>query len=245
MYSMKTTLTFLLIGIQLSVVAQVKPVAKPLPPGTKPPIAKPAPAPVLKNAQDSLSYAIGVLDGTFFKGQGLTQANSQLVGKAFSDVMSGKPLLSADQANEILRREMQRLGRSKIQPNIDACNAFLAENRKKNGIKETPSGLQYEVITMGTGPLPADTSEVKVHYDGFLLNGFKFDSSRDRGEPASFPLNRVIRGWTEGVQLMPVGSRFKFYIPFQLGYGEQGASDAIPGGSLLIFDVELLEIISK
>jgi FKBP-type peptidyl-prolyl cis-trans isomerase len=98
---------------------------------------------------------------------------------------------------------------------------------------------------MGTGVNPADTSVVKVHYEGFLLNGKKFDSSRDRGEPVSFPLNQVIRGWTEGVQLMPVGSRFKFYIPYQLGYGEQGSRDVIPGGSMLIFDVELLEIVAN
>jgi len=105
--------------------------------------------------------------------------------------------------------------------------------------------LQYEVIQMGTGPKPADTNVVKVHYEGFLLNGKKFDSSRDRGEPAQFQLNGVIRGWTEGLQLMPVGSKFKFYIPYQLGYGEQGAGGEIPGGSLLIFEVELLDIVKN
>jgi FKBP-type peptidyl-prolyl cis-trans isomerase FklB len=136
--------------------------------------------------------------------------------------------------------------RKKIQPNIDQCNDFLTQNAKKAGVKQTASGLQYEVITEGTGARPADTSVVKVHYEGFLLNATRpFDSSRDRGAPAEFPLNGVIRGWTEGVQLMTPGSRYKFYIPYQLGYGEQGSGEAIPGGSLLIFDVELIEIVKS
>ena len=195
---------------------------------------------------DSLSYAIGVLDGSFFKTQGITKVNSQLLGKGFSDVIAGKPLMTAETANEIVRREMQKMNISKIKPTIDEGQKFLAENRKKPGIKETASGLQYEVITMGTGAKPSDTNTVKVHYEGFLLNAkTPFDSSRERGEPISFPLNQVIKGWTEGVQLMPIGSRFKFYIPYQLGYGEHGSRDVIPGGSMLIFDVELLGIVSN
>jgi FKBP-type peptidyl-prolyl cis-trans isomerase len=191
-----------------------------------------------------MSYAIGVLDGTFFKTQGISKVNSNLLGKGFSDVIGGKPLMTSEQANEIVRREMQKMTLVKIQPNINQCNNFLAENKKKPGVITTASGMQYEVIKMGTGPKPADTNTVKVHYEGFLLDAQKpFDSSRERGEPISFPLNQVIKGWTEGVQLMPVGSRFKFYIPYQLGYGEQGSRDVIPGGSLLIFDVELLEIV--
>jgi FKBP-type peptidyl-prolyl cis-trans isomerase FklB len=103
--------------------------------------------------------------------------------------------------------------------------------------------LQYEVVTQGTGVMPKDTNTVKVHYTGSLINGKVFDSSRERGEPIEFQLNGVIRGWTEGVQLMPVGSRYKFYIPYQLAYGAQGSPPVIPGGSMLIFDVELLEIV--
>jgi FKBP-type peptidyl-prolyl cis-trans isomerase len=103
--------------------------------------------------------------------------------------------------------------------------------------------LQYEVLQEGTGAKPKDTNTVKVHYEGFLLNGMRFDSSKDRGQPAEFPLNQVIRGWTEGVQLMSVGSKYKFYIPYQLGYGEMGSGETIPGGSVLIFDVELIEIV--
>src|SRR5690606_28796547 len=127
---------------------------------------------------------------------------------------------------------------------IEEGEKFLAENKKRDGVKVTPSGLQYEILKLGTGPKPADTSTVKVHYEGFLINGKKFDSSRDRDEPISFALNQVIKGWSEGVQLMPVGSRFKFYIPYSLGYGEQGAGGTIPGGSALIFDVELIDIVN-
>jgi FKBP-type peptidyl-prolyl cis-trans isomerase FklB len=220
---MKVSLTVLMMFCVLFAIAQTKPApktaAKPATPA-KP--ASPA-APAMKNAMDSMSYAIGVLDGTFFKTQGISKVNSNLLGKGFSDVIGGQPLMTPEQANEIVRREMQKMTLVKIQPNIQACNNFLADNKKKPGVMTTASGLQYEVIKMGTGAKPVDTSTVLVHYEGFLLDAKKpFDSSRERGEPISFQLNQVIRGWTEGVQLMPVGSRFKFYIPYQLGYGEQG-----------------------
>jgi FKBP-type peptidyl-prolyl cis-trans isomerase len=215
---------------------------------TKKPAAKPAASPtpvVLKNQVDSLSYAIGVLDGTFFKTQGMSAVNGQMLGKGFTDVINGKPLCSPEVANEIVRREMQRMSQAKVQPNIDQGKKFLDENRKKPGMKETASGLQYEVITMGTGPKPVETDKVRVHYDGFLLNGTKVDSSRDRGEPYNTLMTDVIRGWTEGLELMPVGSRFKFYIPYTLGYGVQGSGATIPGGSTLIFDIELISIITN
>jgi FKBP-type peptidyl-prolyl cis-trans isomerase len=217
-----------------------KPVAK----TTATTAAKPAVA--LKTPEDSLSYAIGILDGNFFKTQGVTSVNPTSLAMGFRDAMQGKSIFTPEQADQVLRGEMQKMMRKKIQPNIDMCNDFLTQNAKKAGVKQTASGLQYEVITEGTGARPADTSVVKVHYEGFLLNATRpFDSSRDRGAPAEFPLNGVIRGWTEGVQLMTVGSRYKFYIPYQLGYGEQGSGEAIPGGSLLIFDVELIEIVKS
>lgn len=125
--------------------------------------------------------------------------------------------------------------------NKEAGRKFLEENAKKEGVQQTASGLQYKVNVMGTGAKPAATDKVKVHYEGRLLSGEKFDSSIDRGEPTSFPLNAVIKGWTEGLQLMPVGSKFTFYIPSELGYGDRGVS-SIPAGSTLIFEVELLEI---
>jgi len=211
-------------------------------------VAKSAVSPVvsLKTPEDSLSYAIGILDGNFFKTQGVTSVNPTSLALGFRDAMQGKAIFTPEQADQVLRGEMQKMMRKKIQPNIDQCNDFLTQNAKRSGVKQTASGLQYEVITEGTGERPTDTSVVKVHYEGFLLNATRpFDSSRDRGAPAEFPLNGVIRGWTEGVQLMTVGSKYKFYIPYQLGYGEQGSGEAIPGGSLLIFDVELIEIVKS
>ncbi|MDE5605833.1 MAG: FKBP-type peptidyl-prolyl cis-trans isomerase [Bacteroidales bacterium] len=125
--------------------------------------------------------------------------------------------------------------------NKEAGRKFMEENAKQEGVQQTASGLQYKVNVMGTGAKPAATDRVKVHYEGRLLSGEKFDSSIDRGEPTSFPLNAVIKGWTEGLQLMPVGSKFTFYIPAELGYGDRAVS-TIPAGSTLVFDVELIEI---
>jgi FKBP-type peptidyl-prolyl cis-trans isomerase FklB len=224
----------------LAATAQVKK------PATKP-AAKPATAstaPTLKTRVDSVSYAIGILDGSFFKNQGITKINSSLLGKGFSDAIGGKPLLTPEQCNDIVRVEMEAMKQAKVKPTIEEGEKFLAANKQKTGVKVTPSGLQYEVITMGTGPKPTDTSRVKVHYDGTLLNGQKFDSSRDRGEPLVFSLQEVVKGWTEGLQLMPVGSRFKLYIPYQLGWGLQGSPPTIPGGAAVIFDVELIDIVN-
>ncbi|HRP33785.1 MAG TPA: FKBP-type peptidyl-prolyl cis-trans isomerase, partial [Agriterribacter sp.] len=196
--------------------------------------------PVLSSSLDSLSYALGMIDATFFKSQGVDTINYALMNKGFEEVLKDKKtLLTTQQADMTVREQLQAFMRKKSQATIEEGEKFLAENKKREGVKVTPSGLQYEVLKLGTGPKPSDTSTVKVHYEGFLINGKKFDSSRDRGEPISFALNQVIKGWTEGVQLMPVGSRFKFYIPYTLGYGEQGAGGAIPGGAALIFDVEL------
>ena len=124
----------------------------------------------------------------------------------------------------------------------EAGQAFLAANAKKEGVVTTASGLQYKVLQVGTGTRPKATNTVNVHYRGTFIDGKTFDSSYDRGEPISFPLNRVIVGWTEGVQLMPVGSKYEFYIPYNLAYGERGAGGAIPGYATLIFQVELLAI---
>ncbi len=125
---------------------------------------------------------------------------------------------------------------------MEAGKKFLEENAKKDGIKSTPSGLQYEVLREGTGPKPGATSTVEVHYEGRLINGSIFDSSYQRKETISFPLNRVIPGWTEGLQLMPTGAKYRLYIPSELGYGARGAGADIPPHSALIFDVELISI---
>ncbi|MCC7526117.1 MAG: FKBP-type peptidyl-prolyl cis-trans isomerase [Chitinophagaceae bacterium] len=199
--------------------------------------------PALASSLDSLSYALGMIDATFFKSQGVDTINYALMNKGFEEVLKDKKtLLTSQQADMTVREQLQAFMRKKSQATIEEGEKFLAENKKREGVKVTASGLQYEVLKLGTGPKPSDTSTVKVHYEGFLINGKKFDSSRDRGDPISFALNQVIKGWTEGVQLMPVGSRFKFYIPYTLGYGEQGAGGAIPGGAALIFDVELIDI---
>jgi FKBP-type peptidyl-prolyl cis-trans isomerase len=237
---MKKFLSCLIVsGILSGVSAQTKP-AVPAKPGTTP--VKPAPAP-LKTPIDSVSYAIGMLDGSFFKQQGLTQINGQLLGKGFTDVLNGQPVLTPEQADQVIRRQLQAMARKKIQPNIDAGQKFMAENAKRPGVKQTASGLQYEVIKQGDGPRPVDSSVVKVHYDGMLLNGTKFDSSRDRGEPLTYPANKFISGWVEGLQLMNTGSRYKLWIPYNLAYGEQGSGEKIPGGSTLVFDMELIEIV--
>jgi FKBP-type peptidyl-prolyl cis-trans isomerase len=247
----KTALIFMMAGFTVAGYAQTNPAPKPAP---KPTAAKPAtPVPaktttakpfVLKNGLDSLSYAIGVLDATFFKQQGIDTLNYDALKQAVIGVIGGKgPLLmDPNTADQILRQKLQEASLKKIQPTIDEGEKFLAENKKRKEVTTTESGLQYEIITQGTGAVPKDTNTVKVHYTGSLINGKVFDSSRERGEPIEFQLNGVIRGWTEGVQRMNVGSRYKFYIPYQLAYGPQGSPPLIPGGSMLIFDVELLEI---
>jgi len=133
---------------------------------------------------------------------------------------------------------------AKVQPNIDQGKAFMASNKKRAGVKETASGIQYEVVTMGTGAKPVDSSVVKVHYRGTYLNGEQFDRSRDRGQPITFSLGQVIVGWREALQLMPIGSRFKFWIPYNLAYGLQDYN-GIPGGSTLAFDIELIDIVPR
>ncbi len=249
----KTVICFLMCAIATGAVAQTKPVSKPAVTKTTPAVSakpavasKPTPKPfALKNSIDSLSYAIGVLDATFFKQQGIDTLNYDALKQAVYSVIEGTGTLLMDpnMADQVLRQKLQEAAMKKIQPTVEEGEKFLAENKKRKEVITTESGLQYEVITMGTGAMPKDTNTVKVHYTGTLINGKVFDSSRDRGEPIEFPLNGVIRGWTEGVQLMPVGSRFKFYIPYQLAYGTQGSPPVIPGGSMLIFDVELLEIV--
>ena len=248
---MKKTILLGVAGLfALNIMAQTKPAAKATPKTAAKPAtaAKPKPgttaAPVLKNSLDSLSYAIGVLDASFFKQQGIDKLNYNVLMSAIQAVIEGNPTVMTTQvADQTLRSKMQEASMKKIEPAITEGKKFCAENKMRPEVKETATGLQYEVVKLGTGPMPKDTNTVKVHYTGTLLNGTKFDSSRDRGEPAEFPLNGVIPGWTEGVQLMPVGSTFKFYIPYNLAYGTQGSPPVIPGGSTLVFDVELLEIV--
>lgn len=199
----------------------------------------------LKNSVDSLSYAIGINVATYFKQQGVDHLNYAIVDKALADIFGSKTqVLTDEQAVATIQQKLHEFVAKKAEANKEEGKRFLAENKKRPGVIELNDGLQYEVIRRGTGPMPSDTSTVKVNYTGFLLSGKKFDASADHGGPATFPLNRVIKGWTEGLRQMPVGSSFKFYIPSDLAYGDNGAGGDIPGGSTLIFQVDLLAIVT-
>lgn len=202
------------------------------------------PAAVLKNSVDSFSYALGVSLASYYKSQGITELNSALLGKACTDLLGEKPtLLDNNAASAILNTYMTKLQSEKSKVAKAAGEKYLAENKKRPGVKVTESGLQYEVIQEGNGESPAATDTVTCHYTGTFIDGKKFDSSHDHpgDNPISFPLNGVIKGWTEGLQLMKVGSKYKFAIPFTLGYGEYDYM-SIPGGSTLLFEVELIEV---
>ncbi len=201
----------------------------------------------VKTSEDSLAYSLGIASYFYYQGDSLN-IDPVLFAKGMLDSQNGKNALDETAAQGYVMTFMQKRQAEKMKAqfgkNIDEGEKFLAENKKRDGVQETASGLQYEVITMGTGPKPAAEEVVKVHYTGTLADGTKFDSSVDRGEPAVFGVNQVIKGWQEGIQLMPVGSKFKFYIPYELGYGEQGTGP-IPPYSTLIFEVELLEIVKQ
>jgi FKBP-type peptidyl-prolyl cis-trans isomerase FklB len=158
---------------------------------------------------------------------------------ALNSKMQERQLAMQKEEEEKKKAEMAPI----IEKNKKEGEAFLAENKKKEGVVTTESGLQYKIITKGNGPLPKATDKVKVHYKGTLLDGKVFDSSYDRNEPAEFPLNQVIKGWTEGLQLMQVGSKYQFFIPYDLGYGEMGRGEMIPPATVLTFEVELLDIV--
>ena len=204
-----------------------------------------APKVELTSETDSASYAMGVYMGT----QCATMLSAQnynvdLFLKAFEAAIAQAPLLmTPDETVAFLNAYEKKVKERENADRIKLGETFLAENAKREGVHTTASGLQYQVVKMGEGPKPVATDVVKVHYEGTLLDGTKFDSSIDRGKPTEFPLNRVIKGWTEGLQYMPVGSKFTFYIPYQLAYGAQGAGNIIKPYSTLVFEVELLEII--
>jgi FKBP-type peptidyl-prolyl cis-trans isomerase FklB len=201
-------------------------------------------APALKSSEDSLSYAIGLSVAGFYKEQGVQNVNANIVARAITDVLkTGKPLMNDQQANSCIINFVQKAKAEKAGPNKKAGEAFLVENKTKPGVVTLPSGLQYIVLKEGTGPKPVATDKVKCHYKGTLIDGTVFDSSIDRGQPIEFAVTGVIPGWTEALQLMTVGSKWKLFIPSNLGYGDQGAGAAIKPGSTLIFEVELLDIV--
>ncbi|WP_127130168.1 FKBP-type peptidyl-prolyl cis-trans isomerase [Pseudoflavitalea rhizosphaerae] len=226
-----------------------KPASKPVAKSAAKPVAKTAAKPagtvVLKNAADSFSYAIGLSLASFYKQQGITDINNALVTKALADHKNGKAALDDMQVQMCIMNHMSAIKAKSAGPNKKASDAFLAENKKRPGVKTTASGLQYEIIDEGTGPIATTADEVRVHYAGTLIDGKEFDSSIKRGQPITFPVTGVIRGWTEALLLMPQGSKWKLYIPSELAYGDSGAGPDIKPGSALIFEVTLLEVIKK
>ena len=195
---------------------------------------------------DKLSYSWGLAMGNQLKAMGVKQLDAESFKNAVQIAFNGgEPEISLDEAQKTINEFLTELQEKATKAAREAGEKFLEENGKKEGVKTTPSGLQYVVDKEGTGAQPTATDDVTVHYTGKLLDGTVFDSSVNRGEPATFPLNRVIPGWTEGVQLMKEGAKYTFFIPSDLAYGAQGIPNAIPPHSTLIFDVELIKVIKK
>jgi len=219
-----------------------KPVAKPV---AKPVSKTITTAPLMKNGVDSFSYAVGLNIAESMKQQGVTKINGPLMQKAIDDVLNNRKLaLTEEQANMTLQQKLQEFAEKKSSVEKSKGEVFLAANKKRAGVTTLPNGLQYEIITPGeaNGVKPTAADTVVVHYVGTLTNGTKFDASLDRGEPATFPVGGVIRGWTEILQLMTKGAKWKVAIPSDLGYGDRGAGPSIPPGAALVFEINLLDI---
>lgn len=198
---------------------------------------------------DKVSYALGLGIGAQLKNMGAETLNIDDFAQAIKDSIAGKEQLSAADAQKVVTeffKEQEAIQRAKAAENgkkaKEEGEKYLKENASKEGVITTPSGLQYKVIKEGNGKKPQATDSVVCHYEGFLIDGTTFDSSIQRGEPATFPLNGVIAGWTEGLQLMQEGAKYRFFIPYNLAYGEAGAAGAIPPFATLVFDVELIEV---
>ena len=194
---------------------------------------------------DKLSYALGLNIGHQLKGMGLRDRLSvDDYVAAINDVLKGNtPQISMEEASNLLSDFFTKLEQQQRDAAKSEGERFLAENAKRPGVTVTPSGLQYEVLTEGTGRSPKATDTVRCHYHGTLIDGTVFDSSYQRNQPADFGLNQVIAGWTEGVQLMKEGAKYRFYLPYHLAYGEHGAGNSIPPYAALVFDVELLKVL--
>jgi FKBP-type peptidyl-prolyl cis-trans isomerase FklB len=227
----------------VAIQAQVKPKLK-----VVNPVAAKSTLPVpgiLKNLEDSFSYALGLNIANNLQQQGIEQISNAAMQRAMNDVFSKKPYLMNElQSNNCIQQKIQGSMSKKNELVKSKGDAFLAANKKKAGVISLPDGLQYEVIKMGdaNSPKPSLQDTVVTHYAGSLINGKKFDNSYDRGEPLTIPVGGVISGWTEILQLMHVGDKFRVFIPSKLGYGDRGAGADIPGGAVLIFEMELLAI---
>ena len=193
---------------------------------------------------DKFSYAIGLGIGQNLLSMGAQGINVNDFAQAIKDGLDGKETaISHNEAREIVNKYFEELEAKMGAAAIEQGKAFFKKNKKRAGVVTLPSGLQYEIIKEGTGKKPKATDQVRCHYEGTLIDGTLFDSSIQRGEPAVFGVNQVIPGWVEALQLMPEGSKWKLYIPSELGYGARGAGEMIPPHSTLIFEVELLEVL--
>lgn len=193
---------------------------------------------------DKVSYALGIGIGRQLADMGANDIVTEDFAAAMKDVLTGAELkIDEAEAQALVQEYLQKKGEEKVKAVKSEGENFLAENAKKEGVVTLPSGLQYQVLKEGNGKSPKATDQVKCHYEGTLINGKIFDSSYRRNEPATFPLNGVIAGWTEGLQLMKEGAKYRFFIPFNLAYGTRGAGQDIPPYAALIFDVELIEVI--
>jgi len=211
----------------------------------KPQVKKAAPTPIKTNT-DSLSYALGSNMSNQLKGIDMDDMNYTLFTEGLKDGMKGNaPRITVEQMTQLFNVKRAALIKKEADKNKMECVSFLEQNKKRPEVYTTASGLQYEIIKADTGAKPTALDSVTCHYRGYLLNGNEFDNSYKRGEPVTFALNGVIKGWTEALQLMPKGSKWKLYIPSDLGYGDNGFGQDIPGGALLLFEVELLDIKPK
>ena len=200
---------------------------------------------------DKVSYALGLGIGRQLSQMGADNLDIDDFAKAIKDILAGKkPEIDDAEAQTLVKdffekqeAKQRAAAAEKFKETKEKGEAYLAENAKKEGVVTLPSGLQYQVIKEGNGRRPTATDKVKCHYEGMLVDGTLFDSSIQRGEPATFPLNGVIKGWTEGLQLMQEGAKYRFFIPYHLGYGENGAGASIPPFAALVFDVELIEVV--
>jgi FKBP-type peptidyl-prolyl cis-trans isomerase FklB len=203
----------------------------------------PVATPFLKTSSDSLNYALGFQIANLLKQQGIESVNTAIFSRGINDVLkSGKLQINEQQCHDLIMGYIQKLSDEKSGPNKKAGAAFLAENKTKPGVVTLASGLQYEILKEGDGPKPLATDKVRCHYQGSLIDGTVFESSIQKGQPVDFPVSGVIRGWTEALQLMTVGSKWRLYIPSELAYGDR-SSGVIQPGSTLIFEVELLAIV--
>lgn len=197
----------------------------------------------LNTEMEKVSYSLGVNVAKSVKSQGLESIDSDAIAKAFKDVFEGNTLeISEEEANIVLQDYFGKLANEKQKANVESGQKFLDENAKREGVVTTATGLQYEVLKEGSGDSPKETDNVTVHYHGTLIDGTVFDSSVDRGQPATFPVNGVIPGWVEALQLMNPGAKYKLFIPSNLAYGERGAGGAIGPNATLVFEVELISI---